>query len=211
MTRETKPLLPWNESAELRVITEPQWFCRTCGRFFGSDERQARYCCSGSRICEDCGKECHKHFTVCNSCDRIRREKKWFEKPVVSWDGEFPITLWDSDEFFFDLESLQDYIYELELDEGETLIDYVNNMRFTSCKPTKPRDFDLSSLFEDCLGDDQDPPENDELEKAVNDWVKSLIPVSYNMTGQRLDVSQVIAAIGPETLTRMQIERDLEQ
>jgi len=119
---------------------------------------------------------------------------------VTEWDGEFPIAEWLSDNYFFTLEALVDYLWDYELDEEskETHLDVLRGMRLTSCEPSTPRCFEISDLFSDCLGEDQEPPENPELEKAVNDWIKSLGTISWQMTGKRLGMDRIEAVVAAE-------------
>ncbi len=185
--------LKYSEAAELRTLTEPQWFCKVCNRFWGNDERMARYCCSKNSECDDCGCEIPKHHCKCNSCEQKHQNERWSAKPEKVWNGEFPLHVWDDDKFFWSIEELADYLHDVDIDEneGETELDVLRSLKFTSCRPTTPRAFCVSDLFDDCLGEDQEPPENDELDKLVNDWIKSVLPVSWEPTGDRLRVAEI--------------------
>lgn len=57
------------------------WVCQGCSRYWGKNERMARYCCTNRNLCE-CGDLTDRNYTHCNSCReklRLEREQKRVE------------------------------------------------------------------------------------------------------------------------------------
>lgn len=184
----TTPIIRSEDSAEQRTVTG--WACKHCGRFWGSEERMARYCCATDFPCE-CGGRRPKHYIRCDDCQRRQEAAKWAAKPEIKWNGEFPIGLWDSDRYFFDADELFGYLDEFD---GEESID---DLRLTSCQETIGREFEMSEHLQDCLAEDQEL-DDEEINRVVNAWIAEHKPKTYEMTGERLSIASVKKALGME-------------
>jgi len=109
--------------------------------------------------------------------------------PVEKWDGETPCCVFDSDIYFFDEDSLLDYIAE---NESET------ELRICKCKPVY-----LSPINEDNWCDDL--PEDGELPDEVVTALESLNkaisesgPVSWREDKIAIDVEDLRKSIIPQ-------------
>lgn len=187
-----KDELRYQEAAEVRTVTTTEWFCKRCNRRWGNQEHMARMCCATTGVCSDCGNDCRAQRNRCRGCETLQDQRTWSAKPEHDWGGDFPIfAALDVEQYFFDLEQLRDYL----VDHDPVPLSMLRELHLMSCVPCSPYTFELADLFQDCFEYDQDLPENPELEKTVNDWVKSLGTISWRPTGKRLKISQIEAAI----------------
>lgn len=171
---QEKPSIPYETNAEIRTIEG--WCCKTCGKYWGkgeSGERAAKYCCCTDRACERCGtaRTRDKYYLLCAGCsslDRIERFEKLEKKP---YDGS-AVVLWDSDQYFFDEESLRDWLSELEADERD-------GARFVFAERKKPGwAHSVSELLADELYEDADF-DTREIDKQIEEWVAAHAPDVY--------------------------------
>lgn len=88
------------------------WFGRN-GRFYGTNERLARIENCTHYKCNQCGipvLTSSGHY--CQPCLEEIKDKNFKEMPVVEWDGETPLCLYDGDEFFYSEEEIESYCDE---------------------------------------------------------------------------------------------------
>jgi len=168
------------------------FFCEKC-RIVSRDKDSADKCCSP--CCSDtCGKETERYWTPCSECRAAKSRTSFLAKEPIDWDGKTPLTIHDSDEYFFDEESLIDYLYDNLLNVNEVLLEL--------CEPQYGQPFCLVSHLEDALPTEDDFYLDDEgkaVEKAVNDWIEKQGALSWIGSGQR---------INPESLKDIQKEVD---
>lgn len=128
------------------------------GRFFGDNERMARYCGSTHRDCD--ASEDHSAYRTngyCESCRQIKELERFNTMPVTRWDGKTPLYLLDSDMYFFDQDAIADHCDEYGLD--------ICNLKFILCEPVALREVE-SDYWEDSLPEDADLPS--EIQKALD-------------------------------------------
>lgn len=171
----------------------PQWFCVKCRRI-ASSYHSASWCCCTHMIC-DCGNEHEKHWTMCDTCRGKKASEKWYAKPEVTWDGEWPLALHDSDQYFFDESALIEYLAEVFID-AETIDDIADSLRLTSCYQNKPRTFDINEWCSDDLADDGKIADADSIDDRINAIIVEVGIVSYSADSVRLNVRDVLQRIG---------------
>ncbi len=179
--------LPFEEAAEIATLTG--WVCKTCRRYYGpSDhplsaghgaEHMARWCCASSLPCS-CGGRITESYTICDACREKKTTERWLALPELAWDGDFPICIWDSDTYFFDIETLEQYADDLLADGGK-----VEDIRLSPCRKNKPREFEVNDYLSDDLAEDDDL-DGEDIDKIVNDWIAANVPALYFATGERL-------------------------
>jgi len=176
-----------------------QWFCTKCRRIWGEkDQHMASWCCCTHKICE-CGQEHEKHYTHCDDCRAKKEHERWCAKPEVQWNGEFPIADHSSETYFFDGSSLLDYIDENieDIEDAESVDDVVNSLRLSSCHQNKPRTFEINEWCNDDLAEDSDGVANaDSIDERINAILAETGILSYSMNSDRLNVRQILTAIG---------------
>lgn len=178
MKTEKIVMMDSDEAASIQTVTG--WVDRH-GRFWGSDEHQARWCGATHRKCKNKPDEHSIHSThgYCEECHRESRQAKFatFERAV--WSGE-PLVIFDSDQYFFDVESLTDYCYEHSLLPSE--------LQLMICEPNYPPEFDLEQHCEEIMPDGEDyyylPQAVRDAAEALNKALKESAPVSWSASNR---------------------------
>jgi len=96
-------------------------------------------------------------------CREIKRCERFEALEKKDWDGVTPICLDDGDEYFFDVESLIDYVEDNEISWDD--------LQLRICEPVRMQTIDGSYLLDD-LHEDAELPDNiavmiDALNKAI--------------------------------------------
>ena len=146
MTKKPTIMYESPESASIQTVTVTGWVASN-GRFWGNDERMARYDGSTHRQCEK--NPAHPVYETGNYCRACRDEQmqaKFDALPRKEWDGDTPLVVFDDDRYFFDAESLRDYLQ----DEGIAPAD----IQLVFCVPTHAREIDPNEHFCDDLPED---------------------------------------------------------
>ena len=168
-----KPIIMFDapEAASLQTVTG--WVSAD-GRFFGSDENLARYCGATHRHC-DANPE-HQIYEVnsyCKECRQERRQAKFAAMPVKEWAGE-PLVIFDGDTYFFDEDSLRDYLTDSDIDLAD--------LQLCICEPNYPREIDPADHFCDDLPEDGEI-NDDQLLAAfdlLNEMIRQSQPLSWS-------------------------------
>ena len=194
MQHRTEPLR-WEDAAEEATVTG--WVCKKCHRWYGygeSGERSARYCCHTDAPCgtPGCTERKGKPYVLCDKCRRHKDNEQWAALPRVEWDGVTPLCLWNGDEYFFDADSLGEYIVESGLS--------VREVRVVLCEPDPGRTFDMEEFLQDHLpGEDGHFPHDcTEINKIVNDWIDEHAPYCWWGRGKAISVESILAAVGED-------------
>lgn len=120
MAKDEKVVMYDSPEAATRVEM-PGWKSRD-GIFYPGDnpssERGARWSGCTHMTCE-CGNVYGKGRVRCDSCQSKMDTEKYLALPVEEWDGEEPVCTYKDDRFFFDEESLLDWMSDLEFDAHE--------------------------------------------------------------------------------------------
>ncbi|MGV8860422.1 MAG: hypothetical protein ACOH2O_11385 [Pseudomonas sp.] len=101
------------EAASIKTVTGG---VSADGRFFGQDENLARFCGATHRRCENSlDHPIYKVRSYCAQCHEESRQAKFAAMPVKEWSGE-PLVIFDGDQYFFDSDSLRDFIIDSEIE-----------------------------------------------------------------------------------------------
>lgn len=161
------------------------WCCARCGRYWGSYEHMARYCCSTDFPCA-CGARTSKGWTTCPSCRSKKQIERFEAAPKIPYDGE-PVFVWDDDKLLFNEDELSEWMYE-RVTDGVSFED----IRLQEAEPIRHRHFDLHGHLEDSLHEDSGEPDGwQEIEKAVNDWIDNLPTLSWTTSRNAIDPESV--------------------
>ena len=126
---DTSVILPTSAEAATYRTDVKGWVSRS-GRYFGDDERLARYDGCTHMVC-DCGAPAEKSRIRCDSCQATRDAAKWEALPLVEWDGETPLCIYRGDTYFFDIDQVRDY--------ADEQVVKVSELRLVLCKPVCAR------------------------------------------------------------------------
>ncbi|EHE7802992.1 hypothetical protein ACLIAG_004363 [Enterobacter hormaechei] len=183
MKTEKIVMMDSDEAASIQTVTG--WVDRQ-GRFWGGDEHQARWCGATHRKCKNKPDEHPIHSThgYCEECHRESRQAKFATYERAVWAGE-PLVIFDSDQYFFDAESLADYCYEHSLLPSE--------LQLMICEPNYPPEFDLEQHCEEIMPDGEDyyclPQDVRDAAEALNKALKESAPVSWSASNRVAIVS----------------------
>ena len=138
------------EAASIQTVTG--WVARD-GRFWGDDERMARFCGSTHRICEANPEHGPvEHRSYCQACYAEKMEAKWQAMPKAPFLEELmPLCVFDSDRYFFDLDDLCYWLEEHELKPDA--------VRLVQCEPVHAEPIDPNDHFIDDLPEDGEVPD----------------------------------------------------
>lgn len=144
------------------------WVSRD-GRFFGDDERLARWAGATHAPCSGCGAMTSKHYTVCDSCRCKRDIAQYDAMPKKEWDGTTPLYSQADDKYFFG--DVEEYCE----DEDRTIED----LRLVICEPVYGRPIE-SDYFCDELPEDGEVPDVIAVAMdALNTAIKEAGPLSW--------------------------------
>lgn len=188
-----KPIIMFDapEAASLKTVTG--WVSAD-GRFFGGDENLARYCGATHRRCEV--KPEHQIYEVnsyCKECHQARRQAKFAAMPIKDWAGE-PLVIFDGDQYFFDEDSLRDYLVDSDID--------LTDLQLCICEPNYPSQIDPSDHFCDDLPEDGEI-NDDQLIAAfdlLNEMIRKSAPLSWSQGTH-------VARLSPEFIAGIKAER----
>lgn len=159
------------EAASLKTVTG---WVSSDGRFFGEDENLARYCGATHRHCES--NSDHPIYEVnsyCRECHHERRQKRFLAMPVKEWAGE-PLVIFDGDQYFFDEDSLRDFLIDSDID--------LKDLQLCICEPNYPSQIDPADHFCDDLPEDGDIHDDHLLAafELLNEMIGKSGPLSWS-------------------------------
>lgn len=172
MTTKKKIILADSpEAASIQTVTG---WVSSDGHFWGNDERMARYSGSTHRKCEK--DEAHGIYNTrayCKKCREIQMNETWEAMPKIEYSEDvFPLVVFDGDEYFFDSDSLDNYLICNGLDPAA--------VRLTKCLPAYPEEIDPDDHFQDILPEDGEvPAEVAEAFKVLNAVLKEAKPFCW--------------------------------
>lgn len=184
--------LRWEDAA--KQVTVTGWSCVKCNRFYGDDERAARYCCHTSSWCE-CLARKKRHQIKCEECYHKAIVQRWDNLEQVdspsSPSPSSPLTTLDGDTYFFDEETLLEHCHEQNISPSD--------MFLVLCKRHNPNHFSLYDICEDYLPEDHDLPgsaqEISAVETAVNGYLQKHEPWSWVTDYKRRPTDANLAAL----------------
>ncbi|MBH3399149.1 hypothetical protein I5S60_06170 [Pseudomonas fluorescens] len=154
------------------------------GRFWGKDEHMARWCGATHRHCEkNPDHPIHEIRSYCQPCHQESRQAKFAAMPVKEWSGE-PLGIFDSDQYFFDEDSLRDFLIDSDIDLAD--------LQLCICEPNMPREIDPSNVFSDDLPDDGEIRDQ-QLVAAfdlLNEMIRQSEPLSWSEGGYAAQLPQ---------------------
>jgi hypothetical protein len=177
MPDQEKIVLPTDPEAATYRTNISGWVDRH-GRFYGEDERLARYGGSTHSICGECGATTTKSRLVCHECSVKKDNERFLLKEQKEWDRKTPLYSRFRDRFIWNEDDLD---YELEELEAEIGVGHVlpETLELVICEPQYAHEID-EDYFSDVLPEEQEAP--DELKDAIqtfNEATKAIGPLSW--------------------------------
>ncbi len=158
---------PFEDAAEQATVTG--WVCKTCRRFYGNDERTARWCCASDMPCQ-CGARVVKHYTKCEPCREKAETAKWEARELKPWDGDAPLYSETLDRYFFHPDDVLEAIHE---NGGDA-----EALRFLFCDPVFAHEVDEDYFNEEL-------PEDMTLDDVNGDISEALAKLNEVIAEQR--------------------------
>jgi len=190
MSKQIEKIVMMDSDQAASIQTVTGWVARD-GRFWGNDERMARWCGATHRKCKNKPDEHPIHVIngYCEECHREGRQAKFatFERAV--WAGE-PLAVFDDDQYFFDAESLADYCWENSVLPSE--------LQLVICNPNYPPEFDVEQHCEEIIPEGEDYYSLSQAIRdaadALNKAIKESEPVSWSQ-------GELVAIVSDDILT----------
>jgi hypothetical protein len=167
------------------------WVSRD-GRYYGEDERSARWGGCTHTTCA-CGAVLDKNsYTKCRSCMATDRTAKYYALPMVEWDFETPLASFDDDKFFFTDEDVLDWMADLLADakDGET-----PEVQLVLCTPGKLGLIDSDHWCDDLHEDGELPDEVLAKVAELNEALKNAPTVTWWAGTTRINVDALWAKL----------------
>lgn len=176
--RSTKKMVMY-DSPEAAQVKEVSGWVSASGRFWGNDEHMARWEECTHLTCQ-CGEEViEKSRLRCSKCQTALEHQERLKLPLVEWDGESPLAINRTDQYFFSGESVYEYAEDNDIK--------VSDLDLVVCVPNRVRELDGYDHCCDELPEDGDLPA--ELEAAVREFnkvVRGLAPLSWSHGNKRV-------------------------
>jgi len=174
MTREEDKIILYDSPEAATYVTNIEGWVSANRHFYGKGEfgeRSARQDGCTHKKCE-CGNLFKKEwaYTVCEKCVSKKAYERFLKLEYKEWDGVEYVCEFDGDEFFWDLESLQEYMCENELDEIDLYI----------CSPIHYNTIDLETVADEAHEDWEPSIELEQKIKEFNDFIRTLKPHSWS-------------------------------
>lgn len=134
MTAQSNEMILNTSDAAAKRVTVSGWVSRD-GRFYGDDERTARWAGATHVACPECGQPTDKSYTHCEACRNRRSHERFEALPLAEWDGVTPLALWDTDQYFF----LPDEVYDYAEEHGVK----ASELELVLCKPIFAHQLDI--------------------------------------------------------------------
>jgi len=159
--KEEKEIMYESDEAATFKTDISGWISST-GRFWGKDERAARYDGSTHHIGE-CGHKTERPYTRCSSCRDQMDIERYKSLPEIPWDGTTPLCLWNDDKYFFDEDDISQYCEDNEIESID--------LQLCLCNPNHYTEVDVDAIApEDVATEDYDG----DLPKVIQDALDAL-------------------------------------
>lgn len=175
--------IDYNSDQAAKFVTNLEGWVDRQGRFWGDDEHMARWSGATHIPCDKCETPTKKGFTQCESCREQNKIERYKALEKVIWDGKTPLYSEAHDEWFFDEESILDYLFEHETTPTK--------LRLVTSSPQYLNELDID-YFVDVLPEDDYclPDEVEEAMEAFNKVIRKSKPVSW-VPGQYAAIVEV--------------------
>ncbi len=142
------------------------------GRYYGKDERIARWDGCTHMKCDLCGVIYPKGYSKCDLCSEKARHDQYVRKELVSWDKKTPLYSESVDRYFYDIDDIDDYL-DCHLDRELSTLDLV------LCDPVYLQELDYDHFVDDLPEDGELPDEALEALEKFNEILRQQGPVSW--------------------------------
>lgn len=134
------------------------------GVYYTAIEQDARMAMATHRHCSnhDCKRPAHRGILYCKECWNLKRLAEREDAPL--WDGSFPVTNENSDEWFFDIDELAEFCFDEDISPEDLFL------RIGVAETASAIKVD----YEELLGEDASELVVQAVQKYVDDFIKGL-------------------------------------
>ena len=137
-----KIIFPESDEAAKRATQITGWVSRH-DRFYGEDERAARWGGATHVHCSKCGGPTPKAWLVCEDCRAKQAQERYLEFPQKEWDEIVPAYSPVTDTYYWSWEEVQE-------DNCSGILSSID-MQLVLCKPVYAPGVDPEMYYEDLL------------------------------------------------------------
>lgn len=161
--------------------------------FAYQDIRMAEYAVAIGKMCE-CGEVIDgKGYIICDKCRDKKQNDKYNSFELVVWDNKTPLTIFNSDIYFFhgDIDEIYNHCEQNNIK--------IEDLQLVLCEPNSAPSFDLEDYCCDYLPEDftvSDYEDEDskhsiaEVEAIVNEFLENMNPVSWSGGSKRVTLKK---------------------
>lgn len=177
---DQKKVIMYHSNEAAKEVVVKGWLAAD-GSFWPSNkpkaEHMARYCGATHKTCE-CG-EIYLMRGYCRPCRDKKSNERYLALPEKKWDGELPICIWDSEEYFFHEEELADFMEE----HG---IKSTDEIQLVDCKEIHLRYVDDDYWHDELAEGSELPADVTSALEVLNKAIRAAPAVSYYIGSNRL-------------------------
>lgn len=166
----TKIILDTSDEAASYTTGISGWVDRN-GRFFGTNERAARWSGATHVECADCKTPVTKGRYLCEKCSNRKQTERYQALECVEWDGETPLYSWVDCEYFFDAMELGDYLHDNECESDD--------LQLVLCEPVFLSPIDTDEWCGKLPEEGELPEEVADAINVLNEVIRKQGPVSW--------------------------------
>jgi hypothetical protein len=170
---------------DVQVITgrdEKEYFKVEGGQWSLDADYIRRQACT-HMDCKICSKEMLKNWSMkCADCQQVETKAKYDSLPLVEWNGSDALFDFNSDDtYFFDLESIEEYCVDNEINKEDLLL--------VICGRTSFNQIDVCELQQEVVHEDWEPEEKlSELIDALNGYLAKASTRTWLPSDQRVSL-----------------------
>lgn len=169
---KTEPIIEFDSEESAHQVTVTGWVSRH-GRFYGKDERAARWDGCTHIKCTTCGKPTEKHYLICNLCRQAKDDADWAACPRKDWDGKSMVYSETLDRYYNSPDDAEDDV------DGEDVMT-LDELRLVICEPNYAHEL-TTEIYSDLLDEDYNvPPSIEAAMDAYNKAIKECEPLSWS-------------------------------
>jgi len=173
MNKQEK-IIMFDSSEAATYRTNIEGWVSSSGRFFGKDERAARYEGSTHHTCE-CGNIAKRGYIYCDACNEIKDKERYEKMPFIEWDGETPLVLYRDDKYFWHPEEIEEYCENEDVN--------IDDLQLVVCEPNHLDTISFEDWSEILPDDREFRDEYPELANKIdeiNKYIESLPSASWS-------------------------------
>ena len=142
MKEDNKIILPDSDEAAIPEIIMG-WKSRNGNICL--DQSTARWAGSTHKECKSCGNIYYKN-SYCKPCNTKRLQEEYDKREYLEWDNKTPLYSYICDEYFFNVESLEEFLHEEDLK--------TTDLNLVVCEPVYANCFDYDDYWYNDLPED---------------------------------------------------------